>query len=115
MHWDCGASQSGSTSFKIEFYTGLDKQKFSAYHCKYFLACYFEHMFWVLKRTVSLSSSFEDPQHMFWLSNKKTIFLLHTLNLSPGFISQVYKRVYSKTCLKQPLKNRQNKGLNGKL
>ena len=32
---------------------GLDKQKISAYKCKYFLTHQFEHMLWVLKRTVS--------------------------------------------------------------
>ena len=34
--------------------TGFDKQKFSAHNCKYFLTCNFEHIFWVLKRTVSV-------------------------------------------------------------
>ena len=38
--------------------TGLDKQKFSAYNCKYFLTHNFSHMFWVLKRTVSLRRFF---------------------------------------------------------
>ena len=36
----------------------------------------FDCMFWVLKRTLSLRGSFEYAQHMFWLRNKKTIFLL---------------------------------------
>ena len=36
-------------------------------------------MFWVLKRTVSLRRSFEYPQHIFWLRNKKIKFSL--LNL----------------------------------
>ena len=30
--------------------------------------------------------SFEYPQHMFWLRNKKIIFLLHTLNWRPAFM-----------------------------
>ena len=29
------------------------------------------------------STADPDPQHMFWMRNKKIIFLLHTLNLSP--------------------------------
>ena len=33
---------------------GLDKQNFSVYNCKYFLTHRFKHMFWVLKRIVSL-------------------------------------------------------------
>ena len=33
-------------------------------------------MLWLLKRTVSMRRFFEYPQHMFWLRNKKTIFLL---------------------------------------
>ena len=31
--------------------------------------------------------SFEHPQHVFWLRNKKIIFLLRTLNQSPAIIS----------------------------
>ena len=46
-------------------------------------------MFWVLKRTVSArrkepsqrDGSFEYPQHIFWLRNKKIIFSLHTIKL----------------------------------
>ena len=34
--------------------TGLDKQTFSGYNSQYFLTCNFEHMFWVLIRTVSM-------------------------------------------------------------
>ena len=37
-------------------------------------------MFWVLKRT---DGSFEYPQHMFWLKNKKNEFLLCRLNWRP--------------------------------
>ena len=38
--------------------TGLDKQKHSALNLKYFLTHQFYHMFWVLKRTVSLRRFF---------------------------------------------------------
>ena len=38
--------------------TGLDKQKFSAKNCKYFLTHQFKHLFWVLKGTVSLRRFF---------------------------------------------------------
>ena len=34
----------------------------------------FKHVFWALKRTLSLRRSFEYPKHMFWLKNKKIIF-----------------------------------------
>ena len=42
-------------------------------------------MFLVLKRTVSSTrdGSFEYPQHMFWLRNKKNNFQLHTLIWGP--------------------------------
>ena len=43
-------------------------------------------MFWVLKRTISmrvLNGSFEYPQLMFWLRNKKNNFLLHTFIWRP--------------------------------
>ena len=32
-----------------------------------------------LIETVLSDSSFECPEHMFWLKNKKTFFLVHTL------------------------------------
>ena len=37
---------------------GPDRQAFSAYNCEYFLSRQFEHIFWVLKRTVSLRRFF---------------------------------------------------------
>ena len=39
---------------KVIYSMGLDKQNFSAQNCKYFLTHKFKHMFWVLKRTVSV-------------------------------------------------------------
>ena len=44
---------------------------------KIFLPISLSIMFWVLKKTVSLRRLFEYPQHMFWLRNKKNIFLFH--------------------------------------
>ena len=38
--------------------TGLDKETFSVYNCKYFLTHNFKHMFWMLKRTVSMRQFF---------------------------------------------------------
>ena len=33
---------------------GPEKQKFCTLNCEYFLICLFKHLFWVLKRTISL-------------------------------------------------------------
>ena len=44
-----------------------------------FLSISLNMCFWVLKRTVS----FEYPQHMFWLRNKKNNFQLRTLIWGP--------------------------------
>ena len=41
------------------------------------------HMLWVLKEPSHWDRSFEYPQHMFWLRNKKISFSIHTFNLSP--------------------------------
>ena len=38
----------------------------------------FLHMFWVFKRPSHWDGSFKSPQHMFWLRNTKTIFLVRT-------------------------------------
>ena len=40
-------------------------------------------MFWVLKKLSHGDSSFEYPQHMFWLRNKKNNFQICTLILRP--------------------------------
>ena len=44
-------------------------------------------MFWVLKRTVlaQKNGSFEYPQHMFWLRNKKKAFLVRTLKVKSWY------------------------------
>ena len=59
-----------------------DKDSFCTLSCIYFLTHQFKHVFWVLKRSVSLTF-FEYPQHMFWLRNKKNIFPVRTLNWRP--------------------------------
>ena len=49
-------------------------------------------MFWVLKRTVSISS-FEHPKHMVKLIGKKMITILHSkglINLTYGFTSFLF-------------------------
>ena len=53
------------------------------YKYDYFLTRQSKHMFWVFKRAISSRRSFEYPQHMFWLRNKKNNFLLHTLISGP--------------------------------
>ena len=55
---------------------GSDEDIFPVSICKYFLTHQFKHVFWELKRTVSLRRSFEYPQHMFWLRNEKNNFQL---------------------------------------
>ena len=56
-------------------------------------------MFWVLKRTVLSAhwdGSFEYPQHIFWLRNKKIVFLLCTLNKRPVLRSLLHKKMLLK-------------------
>ena len=36
----------------------------------------------------------ENPQHMFWLRNKKIIFLVHTLNSRPGHVIEAFPGHY---------------------
>ena len=38
-------------------------------------------MFWVFKKQPHRDGSFEYPQYMFWLRNKKNYFQLHTFYL----------------------------------
>ena len=74
-------------------------------------------MFWVVKRTVH---SFEYPQHMFWLRNKKSIFWyalltkgLYPLLSEPGAYSYVWTekceqllpKHYKARCLEYMLKD----------
>ena len=59
--------------------TGLEKQFFPAYNCKYFLTHLFKYISWLLKRTVSLRWFFWVPTTCFgWAI--RIFFLLHTLN-----------------------------------
>ena len=62
---------------------GPVKQNYLAYYCDYFLIHRLKHVFWVLKEPSHRDISFEYPQHMFWLGNKKNNFQLRTLILGP--------------------------------
>ena len=67
---------------------GPDKDHFCTLNCIYFLTHLFKHVFWVVKRTISLrrfkrEGSFEYPQYMFWLRNKKNYFQKCTLIWRP--------------------------------
>ena len=52
-------------------------------NCDYFLIHQFIHMFCVLKEPSHQDGSFEYPQHMFRLRNKKNNFQLRTLIWGP--------------------------------
>ena len=52
----------------------------------YFLIQQLKHVFWVLKKNVSSRPTFQYPQHMFWLRNKKTNFQLHILIWGPAHV-----------------------------
>ena len=54
-------------------------------NCNYFLTPQFKHVFWALKKQSHLDSSFEYPQHIFWLRNMKNNFQILTLIWGPGF------------------------------
>ena len=64
--------------------TGLDKHIFQRKIVNIFLPIIFSLCFGCSKEPSHWDGSFEHSQHMFWMRNKKPIFLLHTLNLSPG-------------------------------
>ena len=55
----------------------LDKGNFLSENCDYFLILEFKHVFWVLKRSISMrywtciSISQEYPQHIFFLRNNR--------------------------------------------
>ena len=48
------------------------------------------------------------------LLNVFNIYLIHEINYSDSYEPMYPKLAYSKTCVKRPLKNRQNKDLNDK-
>ena len=60
--------------------TGLDKQNISALKLNIFLPISCNICFGCSKEPSHWDGSFEYPQHMFWLRNKKINFSLHTLN-----------------------------------
>ena len=73
-----------SESMSTEYCTDLDNKTFSAYKCTIFSYPYFLAYVLDAQKTSQWDGSFEYQQHMFWLKNKKVIFLLCTLNYSPG-------------------------------
>ena len=70
-------------------------------------------MFWCPKEPSHRDGSFEYPQHMFWLRNKKNNFLLHTLNWGPGlhcsnyfplnFISKIQITIFNLITTQSPI------------
>ena len=72
------------------FANDLKRKYFFSKNVHSYRVCSFKHLFWVLKRTIS-DCSFEYPQHMFYLRNKKFKFELHSLSggmlqITVGFI-----------------------------
>ena len=61
-------------------FLGLDKQIFERKVVNIFLPFSFNKSFVCSKEPSHRDSSFEHPQHKFWLRNKKINFLVHTLN-----------------------------------
>ena len=59
---------------KVAENNGVNKKNFLAQNCEYCLTHQIKHLFWVLKRTVSLRRFFWVPQHMLWSRNKKICF-----------------------------------------
>ena len=62
---------------------GLDKQNIQRKTVNIFLPIIFGISFGCSKEPSHRDCSFEYPQHMFWLRNKKIIFLLRTLIQMP--------------------------------
>ena len=62
---------------------GPVKQIFLALNCNYYLTHSLNICFGCPKEPSHRDGSFEYPQHMFWLRNKKYNFLLHTLIWGP--------------------------------
>ena len=58
--------------------TRLYKQNFSVYNCEYFLTHHFRHMFWVLKRTVSLRRFFWVPTSYVFVEKWENRFFCYT-------------------------------------
>ena len=73
---------------------GPDKDRMSTLKCVYFPTLQFKHVFWVLKRTVSLRQFFfstHNIQHMFWLRNKKNNFQIRTLIWRPELFYLIFQ------------------------
>ena len=70
---------------------GPVKQKLFALNCDYFLIHQFEHVFWCTKEPSHRDGSYEYPQHMFWLRNKKNNFQLRSLIWGSG---KLYRESY---------------------
>ena len=66
--------------------------------CNYFLAHTFKHMFWVLKRTVSMRRSFEYPQHV--LVEKKETYFWYALLTKGLYQKRHHKQLYSAPAVK---------------
>ena len=60
-HYNSYWSYLSSDFFQISYTIGVDKQNLCALNCKCFLTHYFNHIFWVLKRTVSLRRFLWEP------------------------------------------------------
>ena len=63
---------------------GPDKDGLFTENCIYFLTHLFKRVFGCLKEPSYWDSSFEYPQHMFWLRNKKNNFQIRILIRIPG-------------------------------
>ena len=61
--------------------TGLDNKIFQRKIVNIYLPINFSACFWCSKEPSHWDGSFEYPQHMFWLINKKIVFLFRLLNL----------------------------------
>ena len=71
----------GSLAGKINYRSiGLDKQKLQPKIVNIFLPMNFNICFGCSEEPSHWDGSFESPQHMFWLKNKKIIFLVCALN-----------------------------------
>ena len=63
----------------VPIYIGLDKEFFERNFFYIFLTISFNICFWYLKEPSHWDGSFDYPQHMFWMRNKKVNVLVRTL------------------------------------
>ena len=68
------------TPILYKYNKGLDIKKILSKIVNNFLPIIFSICFGCSKELSHWDGSFEYPQHMFWLRNKKIIFLLRTFN-----------------------------------